>query len=148
MFCTRWRELHSMRWLKHTRGSYVRSLFEPQRWCSISTNLLDHCLVQLSALTGFPTNGPDTIWGQTTQGLERRFVWKRNKRKLDVHKINSINPYAEEKITTSTLYKKLNSTAKIKSTSEINSSKIRQISSRGFQVTDERKTENIWLSTN
>lgn len=34
---------------------------------------------------------------------------------------------------------KLNSTAKIQSTSKINSSKIRQISSKDFQVTDKRK---------
>lgn len=79
-------------------------------------------LVQLSAFKGFPTNRPNTIWEQTTQGLERRFVWEQNKRKLDVHKINSINSYAEkgkkQKSSIYTLYRKLNSTAKIKSTSK------------------------------
>lgn len=52
--------------------------------------------------------------------------------KLNVHKINSIDPYAEKgvegqnnknKKLASTLYGKLNSTSKIKSTSKINSFK-------------------------
>lgn len=52
------------------------------------------------------------------------------RRKVDVHKINGSNSYTKKKKRKklTTIYGKFNSTAKIKSTSKINSSTIRQIS--------------------
>lgn len=69
-----------------------------------------HRLVQLSILKGFLQNRPDTMSGQTTRGLERKFRVKRKQDKTGCAQENSINPYAEKKLRT-TLYKKLKSTA-------------------------------------
>lgn len=75
---------------------------------------LSHSLVQLSALTRpFLQNGARrNMRTDDTRFWNGDFVCE-NVRKVDVHKKNSINPYAEENNLTSTLYKKLNSTAKI-----------------------------------
>lgn len=108
MHCTWWRELH-----QNIPGACVyepllsRNTNAASVWISWIGAKWRHCLVQLSALKrlSYDQARHNTRTEHTKKGLERRFVWKQNKRELDVHKINSINPYAEKKLT-STLYKK------------------------------------------
>lgn len=116
-------------------GHYAEAASVSSLWISDWSHL-----VRLSDLKGFPTNRPKIIREQTTQGLERRFVWKEKSRCAQDQRQQFLHKEEEKKKLT-TIYGKFNSTAKIKSTSKINSSTIRQISWKGFQVTDKRKNK-------